>query len=415
MKYGLTPLTLSDTKGNVDSLGYIYRDLLSKLDGKIEPEYDLILIDEAQDFPSEVFQVIYKLAKGEGGEKRIIWAYDEFQSLRNIEMKEPSELFGKNEYGMPNLEDSVLEGYYTGDIPKDFILPNCYRTPRPVLMIAHGIAMGLYSKSQTEMFFNTKEWEAIGYKVNKPKNTLLISEGEDVILERSEENSHNILERLLIEEEKKPFSLIQHKTCVDDKEQIEFIKNKIVKLVNHRGVAPEEIIIVNLKSTNNRDSMLEIQRSLNLAKIKSVIPGYIESADVFKPQGFVTITTPFRAKGNEANIVFVINSQQVTNDFSFRMRNAFFVAVTRSQGWCYITGYGDDMLKLEDEISKIKQDFPFFRFKCPSKESISSNKKFLNKSDNELNKLNDVLEFLDKNQDMLEIITDRFQLNTTKE
>ena len=100
--------------------------------------------------------------------------------------------------------------------------------------------------------------------------------------------------------------------------------------------------------------MLAIQLALNSVGIKSVIPGFVDSADVFKPRGSVTITTPFRAKGNEANIVFVINAQRVAGDFTLRMRNAFFVAVTRSRGWCYISGFGAGIQKLANEIEAIK-------------------------------------------------------------
>lgn len=409
-KYGLIPLTLGDTRGKgADPLAYIYRDLMSKLGDEIKPEYDLILIDEAQDFPSEVFQMAFKLAKGDGAEKRIIWAYDEFQSLRDVEIKGPSELFGSKD-GVPNLPDSILSGKYAGDIPKDFVLPNCYRTPRPVLMAAHGVAMGLYSQHPTEMFYHPGEWEAIGYQVNEPQS-LMISAGDNVVIERPDQNSRNLLEGLLTENKKLPHKLIHCEVYREDSEQLNFLKTKIFDLISKQGVAAEEIIIVNLKSGNNKDAMLAIQRALNSVGVKSVIPGYVESADVFKPKGLITITTPFRAKGNEANIVFVINAQCVVDDFTLRMRNAYFVAVTRSRGWCYITGYGNGMKKLEDEITAIKNDFPKFRFKCPDSASIQRGKSFLNKSDKELDKIQELLELIDKNPELRHLIADRIKEN----
>lgn len=408
-KYGLIPLTLGDVRGRGDSLAYIYRDLLLKLGDAIQPEYDLILIDEAQDFPSEVFQMVFKLAKGNGDEKRIIWAYDEFQSLRDAEIKGPSELFGKND-GIPNLPDSILSGEYAGGIPKDFVLPNCYRTPRPVLMIAHGIAMGLYTQHPTEMFYHPKDWEAIGYQVDEPKN-LMINSGDNVVIKRPDENSRNLLESLMTENKKIPLKLIQREIYDKQEEQLKFLKNKILELTSEQGVSAEEIIIVNLQSGNNKEEMLSVQRTLSSVGIKSVIPGYVESADVFKPKGFVTITTPFRAKGNEANIVFVINAQCVVDDFTLRMRNAYFVAVTRSRGWCYITGYGSGMKKLAAEIDLIKKDFPSFRFRCPDPTSIKRGKSFLNKSDKELNELQKILELIDKNPEFRHLIADRIKEN----
>jgi len=405
-KYGLVPLTLGDVRGQGDSLAYIYRDLLSKAGDAIRPEYDLILIDEAQDFPSEVFQIAFKLAKGNGAEKRIIWAYDEFQSLRDSEIKGPADLFGTAADGTPNLPDSILAGKYAGDIPKDFVLPNCYRTPRPVLMTAHGVAMGLYTKQPTEMFYHPADWQAIGYRVNEPQ-TLMLTPGDSVEIERPDENSRNLLEGLMRENEKRPLNLVQCEVLAEDSKQLEFIRTKIAQLVSEDGVAPEEIIIVNLKSGNNKEAMLDIQRSLNSVGIKSVIPGYVESADVFKPKGSVTITTPFRAKGNEANIVFVINAQRVAGDFTLRMRNAFFVAVTRSRGWCYISGFGAGMQQLASEIEAIKADFPVFRFTCPDQASVQRGKTFLNKSDKELDKIQELIELLDKNPELRQLIIER--------
>lgn len=407
-KHGLIPLTLADARGKGDALEFIYKDLLQRIGSKIEPEYDLILVDEAQDFPNEVFEVVFKLAKGNASEKRIVWAYDEFQSLRDTEIKGPSALFGKNAAGAPNLPDSVLDGTYPGDIPKDFVLPNCYRTPRPVLMTAHGVALGLYTSRPNEMFYHPAEWQALGYRVNEPKS-LKIAAGDNVEIERPDENSRNLLENLLMQNKKNPRHLVQCEGFGSNEEQINYVATTVKRLIDTENVAPEEIIIVNLKSGNNKDSMLDVQRVLMAHGVRSVLPGYVESADVFKPKGSVTITTPFRAKGNEANIVFVINAQQVVRDFTLRMRNAFFVAVTRSRGWCHITGHGEAFQLIASEIQSIKQDLPKFKFVCPDPEQVKSSKSFLNKSDKELDKIQELLEFVDKNPEVRKLLSERLK------
>lgn len=409
-KYGISALTLSDARGRGDALEYIYKDLLKRVGDSIEPEYDLILIDEAQDFPDEVFQIAFKLAKGNGVEKRIIWAYDEFQSLRDSEIKEPEDLFGKDKIGEPNIPNSALSGTYPGNIPKDFILPNCYRTPRPVLLTAHGVAMSIYTSKPTTPFSYKSDWEAIGYKIHEPQS-LFFEKGDKVKIERPDENSRNLLETILRENQKLPKNLVQAKSCSDQDDQLHYISEKVLELISEQEVSPEEIIIVNLKSGNNKESMLAIQRALMQKGVRSVLPGYVESADVFKPKGYVTLTTPYRAKGNEANIVFVINAQNVVNDFTLRMRNAFFVAVTRSRGWCYISGIGEKMASLEVEINAIKKDFPFFNFEFPDPESIQKSKSFLKKSDKELDKIQEMLDLLKKNPELRQLIMDHSKDN----
>ena len=273
-------------------------------------------------------------------------------------------------------------------------------------MTAHGVALGLYTNKPNEMFYNHDEWKAIGYKVLNPQ-TKIIAKGNDVQIERPNENSLNLLEGIMTEQGKRALNLIQTKVENDRESQYEYIASNIKRLIDEENVSPEEIVIINLKSSSNKDEMLRIQFILNNYGIHSVIPGYVESSDVFKPKGFVTITTPFRAKGNEANIVFILNSQLVVNDFSLRMRNAFFVAVTRTRGWCYIVGYGEKMQMLVDEISGIKRDFPIFNFICPDPDDVKARKSYLHKSDSEINEMQRVLDLVNNNEELRRLLQEQ--------
>ncbi|WP_308873596.1 DEAD/DEAH box helicase family protein [Thiothrix subterranea] len=83
-RYGIIPLGFNEVKGkDSDPLKVIYGDLINKLNSRFEEIYDLVLIDEAQDFPEEVFELIFRITKTVDGKKRIVWAYDEFQSLKD--------------------------------------------------------------------------------------------------------------------------------------------------------------------------------------------------------------------------------------------------------------------------------------------------------------------------------------------
>ncbi|RQR37443.1 hypothetical protein DIE20_24535 [Burkholderia sp. Bp9131] len=403
--YGISALTWSEVRGAKDALAYVYRKLLEQIGDKLRETYDLVLIDEAQDLPPEVFETVFRITKGAPHEKRIIWAYDEFQSLRDVDMKGPAELFGANSAGLPNMPDAVLNGEYEGGIKKDFVLPNCYRTPRPVLMAAHGVALGLYAAKKSTMLYLPSDWTALGYEVIAP-HRLTIEPGDEVILKRPDENSKNRLEVLLRENGRDPKELIQTLRCQNADEQGNAVAAAIRHLIENEGVAPEEIVIVNLVS--GKDSMLALQRALTGAGIKSVLPGFFESADVFKPKGFVTISTTFRAKGNEANIVFVVNAHQVVNDYTLRMRNAFFVAVTRARGWCYISGVGQEMDRLLNELGQIQGHSPEFRFTCPRREDLPS-KRLLSMSDHDLNKMQEIVELLKKNPDLADMVRENLR------
>ena len=60
--------------------------------------YDVILIDEAQDFPPSFLRLCYELLKPE---KRLVYAYDELQSLNSRSLPSPEEIFGKKRGWLP--------------------------------------------------------------------------------------------------------------------------------------------------------------------------------------------------------------------------------------------------------------------------------------------------------------------------
>lgn len=391
---GIKPLNYMNVKNAEDPLQVIYADLLHHGKSKIIPKYDIVLIDEAQDFPSAFFETIFYLTKYSDEEnklKRIVWAYDEFQSLTEIKIKEPEDLFGLGLDTKPNIPNNYLEGFYKGKIQKDFVLPNSYRNPRINLMVAHGLALGLYSANSKMPMDSKRDWEARGYTVLEP-NKLVFEENDKIEVERNSSVSKNNLEKL-IRDKGREDRLVQFKTLTDTKSQLDETIFRVHNLIETQKVEAEEIIIINLDTKNSKDQFEYIRQQLDIIGIKCITPGFIESNDSFKVKGFITLTTPFRAKGNESNIVFILNSQKVVKDFTLRMRNAIFVSITRSRGWCYIYGQGEANTILIDEITKIQTDYPFFRFDFPSTEeikrkySILTSKKDIEKADNDINTL----------------------------
>lgn len=375
------------------SLDFIFKDLLKQIQKKLQPVYDLVLIDEAQDLPSSVFETVFYLTKGEPEKKRIVWAYDEFQTLTNVQIKEPKDLFGLSKDEKPNLSNSILDGKY-GSIDKDYVLANSYRNPRVVLMVAHGLALGLYSQTgDIECIENKKTWNALGYQVIEPANCDKFVEGNSMIIERPDEFSKNKLENLLKEHQKKEQMLVLVKSCSTIEEEIDFVVSRIREAIATGKVDPTEIIVITLDTKSVKNDLFLIRQGLDRLSIRSTTPGIIEDASVFKEIGTVTLTTAFRAKGNEGNVVFVINAQQAVSDSLFRARNALFVAITRARGWCYLSGHGNAMNELENEIRSILADYPRFKFQQPSDEEVRRRRSILSRQDDNETQKKD--EFLD--------------------
>lgn len=419
-EYGVQPLTFRDGA----SLKNIFGSLLTQHREKLKPVYDLVLIDEAQDLPAELFETVFHLTKGEAEKKRIVWAYDEFQTLTDLQIKEPEQLFGTDRAGKPNLPNTSLEGKY-GLIDKDYVLSNSYRNPRVGLMVAHALALGLYNPlGNVERIEYKSIWQALGYCVIEPANKEKFSEGDPMVIERPEEFSRNKLENLLKEHQHNEQRLIRVYSAPALEDEIKFVVDEIQRFVKEGGVDPTEIIVVTLDIKTAKNDLFLIRQALGFLQIRSTTPGFIEEASVFKEKGTVTLTTPFRAKGNEGNVVFVINSQKVVEDTIFRARNALFVAITRARGWCYITGHDNEMNILDSEIKGILADYPYFRFKQPSDTEIKRRRTLLSmQGDKEVQKRSEFLEqilrenpelFAEKafqNQDILNVLLKKRELN----
>jgi len=404
--YGIIPKTLSDTKHSKDALAYIYQDLLA-IKNKLEPMYDMVLIDEAQDFSPQIFETIYHITKKP---KRIVWAYDEFQSLKELTVKEPEELFGKKEDGNPNMSAHELEGTYSGDIEKDFVLPNSYRNPRLNLMIAHGIGLGLYTNNACVPMKYRKDWTSRGYQILEPDKPIFET-NDNLVVKRPETNSKNILENLLKQQEKDEKSLVKynHKNSIN--EELLYVVNSIERLITKENVEPEEIIVITLDTKNSKDDLQFIRQRLVVKDIASCSPGFIETPDAFKEKGRVTLTTAYKAKGNEANVVFVINAQQAIDDKTYNARNALFVSITRSRGWCLISGNGPTSLLLEKEYKDILQYYPKFRFTFPDEEAVNRRLKIINSNKTELEKTDKDINYILQDETLRALLIEKISQN----
>lgn len=98
-------------------------------------------------------------------------------------------------------------------------------------------------------------------------------------------------------------------------------------------------------------------------------------ADVFfRPESpSVTFTGIYRAKGNEAGMVYVINSQDCdsTGAGLSTLRNRLFTAMTRSKAWVRVLGYGQRMQNLISEFNSLKKNNFKLNFIYPGDEILS--------------------------------------------
>jgi len=357
-RQGTTPLTLNDVK-HIRSKSPFQICCESALTNPILPEYDFILVDEAQDFPNEFFQILRRLAFPPF---QICYAYDELQSIYSWEIPKTEDMFGLDENGKPYV---VFDGEdYPGNIEKEFILNRSYRCPQPVLMLAHAIGLGIYSPyGCVQMLDSENSWNALGYELRSGK----LTKGENVELFRPPTNSPNQVAELYDGEQ----PILLNKEFSNRLEELEWIATSIVNDIRVEKVSPEDIIVISLDSRLAKNYMSNLQMLLVQQNIASNIPGLVDDTAAFMESGKVTLSTINRAKGNESPIVYIMSFDALYDYVdSIENRNRAFTSISRSKAWVRITGVGPKMKQANNEISKIRADYPWFKFIFPDMDAI---------------------------------------------
>jgi len=93
--------------------------------------------------------------------------------------------------------------------------------------------------------------------------------------------------------------------------------------------------------------------------------------DSFWHEDAVTVSRVTRAKGNEADMVYVFGFDNVAkNADDVNLRNQLFVALTRARGWVTLTGIGYH--PMYDEMKKVMESGNTFQFyNKPSQNNIT--------------------------------------------
>lgn len=325
---------------------------------QIVTKYDAILVDEAQDFAPNFLLLCYEYLNDP---KRLVYAYDELQNLGNRSLPPVEEIFGKNTDGTPRV---VIHPPEVGKPKQDIILDTCYRNSRPVLSTAHALGFGIYrNKGLVQIFENKNLWFDIGYQENDGE----IEDGGLVTLSRTTKSSPEFLETHSLVED-----LIQFKVFETSEAQTEWLVAEIKRNLVEDELIPDDIVVINPDPLTTKDAVGEARRTLLQMGINSNLAGVTTIADVFTEPGTVTFTGIFRAKGNEAAMVYVINAQDcfgalLPRDVA-RIRNRLFTAITRSKAWVRVLGVGKAMSALKAEFEKAKAENFTLRFRYPTEE-----------------------------------------------
>lgn len=319
-----------------------------------EQYYDAILIDEAQDFSEHFLQLCYKILKQQ---KRLVYAYDELQSLNNKNMESPQIIFGNDKYGNPNVQ---LQNK-PGEAKQDIILETCYRNSRPILSSAHALGFGIYrNQGLVQMFDDAGLWRDIGYEVEEGQ----LEDGQNVKLSRNNNTSP-----LFLENHSDIEDLVIFKSFNNNREQTEWLVNEIEKNLQEDELKYDDIMVIHSDPSTTREAVANARTLLFQKKINSEIAGVTNSRDEFFSEEAIIFTGIYRAKGNEAAMIYFINAHKCFSGSELaKKRNILFTAMTRSKAWLRVLGYGEDMKGLVAEFEEVKSRNFVLEFTYPTEE-----------------------------------------------
>lgn len=305
------------------------------------PIFDAVLIDEAQDFPPEFFKLVYRFTRDP---KRIAWAYDELQKLSEAAMPSTEELFGTTPAG-----DSIINlTNQPGEARRDIVLPVCYRNPPWSLATAHALGFGIYREGGLVQHFDDPAlWDEIGYQIIGG----VLEEGHDVSLERGRTTYPDYFPQLLDADD-----AVLLRSFVDELEQDAWVAEQIERNITDDELEPDDILVVLPDAYTAKRRASRFARVLTAHDIDSHLAGVSSSVDEVFIRGSVAMAHIFRAKGNEAPMVYVLDAQYAATTLNqITRRNTLFTAVTRSRAWVRICGWGDRMTGVAAEVQMVRE------------------------------------------------------------
>lgn len=350
---GVLPMDFASAKNlsrGTNPFGYACEKLLST--GKVVPRYNLTLIDEGQDFTKDFYRLCYALSK----DKRIVWAYDEFQDIFNVKMQNEEDLFGYGEDGKPLV--SFKDKKHANE---DIFLKTCYRNPRNILIAAFSLGLGIYNNRVLQRLQSNQHWESLGFTVEKGDCT---KEGDEMIISRSAENTPSVLNEQLGR-----YSLC-FKSCDSIESECRYVAGCIVNDIRNENLRPDDICVICLDVRNMSNYYSRLEYMLQESGIQCFNMLSAPNANTrFFYDNHVTLSTINKAKGNEAGMVYLMGIDSIfDNSDNVQLRNRLFTSMTRAKGWVTISGCGS-LEKFKYEVESLKSNEMKLMFKQPSEAS----------------------------------------------
>ena len=378
------PLALRDVRqsGNKTKFDAVCTDLLKAR--PLSQRYDYVFIDEGQDLPPSFYQLCFEICKGGAIDRNVVWAYDELQTIMDTRPQDVRRTFGTLSDGRPRMDLERAQRELSRELlPHDIVLRRSYRNPPEVLVCAHALGMGIYGHQIVQTLENVDHWADLGYVVEEGQCVA----GQRTVVRRPEENSPLNLAEFVGQED-----IVKYAAASDFFKEVKWVCQDIFAFLNE-GLRPEDVLIISLDDRNARTYFSEIAKELQR---EGVGTNNLQDAGFTVPKFFiedhVSMATVYKAKGNEAAVVYVIGVDAISpyaNDV--RARNRLFTAFTRSRAWLRVSGMTPAAEPILNELSTALRNFPRMEFQYPDPKMIPTIQRDLSQRSAKLQQIQQML------------------------
>jgi superfamily I DNA and RNA helicase len=275
-------------------------------------------------------------------------------------MPATDDLFGTTEDAEPLVNLHTPEG----EARRDITLPVCYRNTPWALTTAHALGFGVYrTEGLIQHFDDYALWHEIGYDVLKGQ----LEPRRKVALKRSPDSYPPYFPELLTSDD-----AVELRSFDTEVEHDAWVAGQIAENLSDDELEHDDVLVVLPDAYTSKRRASRFSRALARHDIPSHLAGVGSSVDELFIPGSIAIAHIYRAKGNEAPMVYALDAQHAgRTPNAVSRRNTLFTAITRSRAWVRICGWGPDMQLITNEVEQVRsQDF-VLTFTLPTQKKLA--------------------------------------------
>jgi superfamily I DNA and RNA helicase len=190
-----------------------------------------------------------------------------------------------------------------------------------------------------------------------------------MVISRPVENTPSVINEQLGQ------SSMQWRAFDSMEEECSFVAQSIHQDINMENLLPDDICVICVDQRKIASYYSMISSLLGNKGVKTFNMLNAPNANrKFSYEGYVTLATLNKAKGNETGMVYIVGADALFKyPNNVIARNKLFTAITRAKGWVVIVGTNKEVMKIcDNEIKLLQKNDYKLKFRQPSEEETKT-------------------------------------------